>query len=113
VFGIEIEWYMRCGGRLKVIASIEEPELIERILAAAAEPGRGGGADELAWGASATAGVAVSIRLIVNRLVLSRASGGQCCVRRDRSQSGGSVNELKPAAKPSCEADSARVRCAL
>jgi hypothetical protein len=23
----------RCGGRLKVIASIEEPELIERILA--------------------------------------------------------------------------------
>ena len=24
---------MRCGGRLKVVASIEEPELIERILA--------------------------------------------------------------------------------
>jgi hypothetical protein len=24
---------VRCGGRLKVIASIEEPELIERILA--------------------------------------------------------------------------------
>jgi hypothetical protein len=32
VFGIEIEQCMRCGGRLKVIASIEEPELIERIL---------------------------------------------------------------------------------
>ena len=33
VFGIEIERCARCGGRLKVIASIEEPELIERILA--------------------------------------------------------------------------------
>jgi hypothetical protein len=33
VFGIEIEQCVRCGGRLKVIASIEEPELIERILA--------------------------------------------------------------------------------
>ena len=33
VFGIEIEQCVRCGGRLEVIASIEEPELIERILA--------------------------------------------------------------------------------
>jgi hypothetical protein len=33
VFGIEIEQCARCGGRLKVIASIEEAELIERILA--------------------------------------------------------------------------------
>jgi hypothetical protein len=33
VFSIEIEQCMRCGGRLKVIASIEEPEVIERILA--------------------------------------------------------------------------------
>jgi hypothetical protein len=33
VFGVEIEQCARCGGRLKVIASIEEPELIERILA--------------------------------------------------------------------------------
>jgi hypothetical protein len=33
VFGIEIEQCARCGGRLRVIASIEEPELIERILA--------------------------------------------------------------------------------
>jgi hypothetical protein len=32
VFGIEIEQCAGCGGRLKVIASIEEPELIERIL---------------------------------------------------------------------------------
>jgi len=32
VFGIEIEQCVRCGGRLKVIASIEEPALIERIL---------------------------------------------------------------------------------
>ena len=44
VFGIEIEQCARCGGRLKVIASIEEPELIVSILRAresswpAAEP---------------------------------------------------------------------------
>lgn len=33
VFGIEIEDCARCGGKLKVIASIEEPEVIARILA--------------------------------------------------------------------------------
>ena len=33
VFGIEVEQCARCGGRLEVIASIEEPQLIERILA--------------------------------------------------------------------------------
>ena len=32
VFGIEIERCRGCGGRLGVIASIEDPELIERIL---------------------------------------------------------------------------------
>ena len=39
VFGIEIEQCARCAGRLKVIASIEEPELIERILAHRRERG--------------------------------------------------------------------------
>ncbi len=33
VFGIEIEGCARCGGKLKVIASIEEPEVIAKILA--------------------------------------------------------------------------------
>ena len=33
VLAIEIETCRRCGGKLKVIASIEDPELIERILA--------------------------------------------------------------------------------
>ena len=33
VFGIEIEQCARCGGRLQVIASIEEPEVIAKILA--------------------------------------------------------------------------------
>lgn len=33
VFGIEIDLCARCGGKLKVIASIEEPEVIARILA--------------------------------------------------------------------------------
>jgi len=41
VFGIEIEQCVRCGGRLKVLASIEEPELIERILAHRRERGEG------------------------------------------------------------------------
>ena len=39
MFGIEIAQCMCCGGRLKVIASIEEPELIERILAHRRERG--------------------------------------------------------------------------
>jgi hypothetical protein len=39
VFGIEIEQRARCGRRLKVIASIEEPELIERVLAHRRERG--------------------------------------------------------------------------
>lgn len=33
VFGIEIEGCARCGGKLRIIASIEEPEVIARILA--------------------------------------------------------------------------------
>jgi len=32
VFAIDIEICRRCGGRLRVIASIEEPAVIERIL---------------------------------------------------------------------------------
>ncbi len=39
VFAIEIEQCARCGGRLKVIASIEDPQLIERILAHRRERG--------------------------------------------------------------------------
>jgi hypothetical protein len=33
VFGIEIEVCVRCGGQLRIIASIEEPEIIAKILA--------------------------------------------------------------------------------
>lgn len=33
VFGVEIEACARCGGKLKVIASIEEPAVIAKILA--------------------------------------------------------------------------------
>lgn len=33
VFGIDIEAFARCGGKLAVIASIEEPEVIAKILA--------------------------------------------------------------------------------
>jgi hypothetical protein len=33
VFGIDIEVCARCGGKLRIIASIEEPEVIAQILA--------------------------------------------------------------------------------
>lgn len=33
VFGIVIEDCARCGGKLKIIASIQEPEVIAKILA--------------------------------------------------------------------------------
>ena len=33
VFGVELESCARCGGRLSIIASIEEPEVIAKILA--------------------------------------------------------------------------------
>jgi hypothetical protein len=33
VFGIEIESCARCGARLKIVSSIEEPAVIARILA--------------------------------------------------------------------------------
>jgi hypothetical protein len=45
VFAIDIETCRQCGGRLRVIASIEQPALIERILghlgraAGAVDPG--------------------------------------------------------------------------
>jgi hypothetical protein len=39
VFGIDIEQCVRCGGRLTVIASIEDPALIDRILAHRRERG--------------------------------------------------------------------------
>ena len=32
VFGIELESCARCGGKLKIIASIEEPQVIAKIL---------------------------------------------------------------------------------
>jgi hypothetical protein len=32
VFGVEIECCARCGGELKIIAGIEEPQLIAKIL---------------------------------------------------------------------------------
>jgi hypothetical protein len=46
VFAIDIEVCRRCGGQLKVIASIEDPPVIERILGhlggntESADPGR-------------------------------------------------------------------------
>jgi hypothetical protein len=39
VFGIDIERCARCGGQLKVIGSIEDPEVIKRILAHRQERG--------------------------------------------------------------------------
>jgi hypothetical protein len=33
VFGVEIDQCARCGGQLKILASIEEPAVIAKILA--------------------------------------------------------------------------------
>jgi hypothetical protein len=33
VFGVQIDDCARCGGKLKIIASIEEPKVIAKILA--------------------------------------------------------------------------------
>ena len=49
VFGVEIEQCVHCGGRLKVIASIEEPELIEHILAHRRERGEEGAPTAALW----------------------------------------------------------------
>ena len=38
VFAVDIETCRRCGGWLSVIASIEDPELIERIFSHRAAP---------------------------------------------------------------------------
>ena len=58
VFGIEIDSCSRCGGQLKIVASIEEPELIAKILAhldrTSAEPHQ----SELPLGARAPPGQA-------------------------------------------------------
>jgi hypothetical protein len=53
VFGIDIAQCVRCGGRLQVIGSIEEPELIERILEHRREQGGGGDASLGSLGARA------------------------------------------------------------
>ena len=44
VFGIEIDTCARCGGRLRIIASIEEPEVIAKILAHGGAAASGGDA---------------------------------------------------------------------
>ena len=40
VFGVEIESCARCSGQLKIIASIEEPQLIAKILSHLERAGR-------------------------------------------------------------------------
>ena len=75
VFGIEIEQCARCGGRLQVIASIEQPELIARILTHRREAGCGGGVDLATRAAGAAAGGAVLMTptTVVMCVLLKRA----------------------------------------
>jgi hypothetical protein len=53
VFGIEIEGCARCGGKLAILASIEEPEVIARILAHLEKSVPGQNQGELPLGARA------------------------------------------------------------
>ena len=95
--GIEIERCVRCGGRLQVIASIEEPELIERILAHRRERGEEVAPTASLWGASAAAGVAVLIQLI--------SSTGSCCSAR--AGAGAARGERRGARRPCATAEDA------
>jgi hypothetical protein len=78
VFGIEIERCVRCGGRLKVIASIEEPELIERILAHRRERGEEEAPTASLGARAPPQGVVVLIPL-ADRHALSGAGEGRYC----------------------------------
>jgi hypothetical protein len=53
VFGVEIHTCTRCGGTLKVIASIEDPDAIAKILAHRAQTASDHGQAELPLGARA------------------------------------------------------------
>ncbi|MGH9789897.1 MAG: hypothetical protein ACRD5W_01690 [Candidatus Acidiferrales bacterium] len=53
MFGVDIEACARCGGRLRIIASIEEPQVIARILAHLAKTAAEPYAPELPFGARA------------------------------------------------------------
>jgi hypothetical protein len=53
VFGVEIHTCTRCGGTLKVIASIEDPEVIAKILAHREQTAPDHGQAELPLGARA------------------------------------------------------------
>lgn len=66
---------------LKVIASIEEPELIERVHAHRRERGEEDATNGPARGAGGAAGRVVLIAA-ADELAGSCASGGQCCARR-------------------------------
>jgi hypothetical protein len=84
VFGIEIERCVRCGGRLKVIGSIEEPQLIERILAHRRERGEEWDAPTRALGARAPPlALLFSFRMIVDELGLfpARRRAALCPMR--------------------------------
>lgn len=72
---------MRCGGRLKVIASLEDPQLIEKILAHRRERGEEG-APTRARRPSAAAGIAVLILLVDGFVFFSALRAVLCPTRR-------------------------------
>jgi hypothetical protein len=105
VFGIEIEQCVRCGGRLKVIASIEELEVIERILAHRRERGEEGRRRlrlEHEHRHKRRCSNAVGRRRV---RVLARAAGG--AARGEARAPIGSAAALKVRCEKRCEADSA------
>jgi hypothetical protein len=73
VFRIEIEQCDRCGGKVRIIASVEDPEVIGRILAhlERTQQARGSPADDTAASvrANSTRGFEITIRAAVNKLL--------------------------------------------
>jgi hypothetical protein len=74
VFGIEIEGCVRCGGKLRIIASIEEPEVIAKILSQLARTAPEQYQTELALGGAGTAAAVQS--------ALHSKMKGDCAGRR-------------------------------
>jgi hypothetical protein len=63
VFGVEIESCARCGGELKIIASIEEPQLMAKILSHLERTAPEQSQSELALGARGRLGSPVCCEL--------------------------------------------------
>ncbi len=104
VFGIDIETCSACGGAVRIIACIEDPEMIEKILtrldAKAAEP-QAATAAAMPWAAPAR-----TVRL--TGIIQRRPPGAATCAARPRWRLAGWKAREKRAGKPIAGVESER-----